>query len=200
MTTARDLAIVALGATPEGPLEQGDLALALAGAEAVDLLAHGALALDGDRMVPRPGLVTDDRLLNRAAGSIVSHEPYETIEQWLWRRGSNLAAAYAEDLQRTGLIDRSRSRWRRPRFVRTAPDGPLERPCAEERTQSQEAVLTVLLDQLGLVDGHQAVDEDLFEDDVARVLAAVGDAVTQLEAARLKQDVERAAFDNMWRG
>ncbi|MET7436192.1 GPP34 family phosphoprotein, partial [Streptomyces flaveolus] len=31
-------------------------------------------------------------------------------------------------------------------------------------------------------------------------LAAVGDAVTSLEALRLRRDVENAAFDNMWRG
>ncbi|CAM5322629.1 HTH gntR-type domain-containing protein OS=Streptomyces antimycoticus OX=68175 GN=SSPO_097140 PE=4 SV=1 [Streptomyces antimycoticus] len=41
--------------------------------------------------------------------------------------------------------------------------------------------------------------ENLIGDAVATVLAAVGDAVTRLEAVRLRRDVENAAFENMWR-
>ena len=41
--------------------------------------------------------------------------------------------------------------------------------------------------------------ESLTGDAVTTVLAAVGDAVTQLEAVRLRRDVEHAAFDNVWR-
>lgn len=90
--------------SPDRTVEQGGLSLALAGAGAVDLLESGALTLDGNRMVPGPRVATGDRLLDPAFGSLVRREPYETVEDWLWRRGSELAAAYAEDLERAGLI------------------------------------------------------------------------------------------------
>lgn len=37
-------------------------------------------------------------------------------------------------------------------------------------------------------------------DDAATVLAAVGDAVMELEAVRQRKVIEDAAFDNVWRG
>jgi hypothetical protein len=37
------------------------------------------------------------------------------------------------------------------------------------------------------------------DDATATVLAAVGDAVTQLEAVRQRRGVEKAAYDNIWR-
>ncbi|MEU5247025.1 GPP34 family phosphoprotein, partial [Streptomyces asoensis] len=36
-------------------------------------------------------------------------------------------------------------------------------------------------------------------DAVGTVLAAVGDAVTELEAVRQRRSIEDAAFDNIWR-
>ncbi|WP_425276349.1 hypothetical protein [Streptomyces carpinensis] len=42
MTTARDLALVALSLPSDRAVERGGLSLALAGAEAVDLLKSGA--------------------------------------------------------------------------------------------------------------------------------------------------------------
>ncbi|MFB7222610.1 GPP34 family phosphoprotein [Streptomyces sp. NPDC056227] len=108
MTTARDLALVTLGLPPDRSVEQGDLFLVLAGAEAIDLLESGALTLDGDRMVLGPRVTTGDRLLDQALASLVRREPYETVGDWLWRRGARLAAAYAEDLERAGLVIPSR--------------------------------------------------------------------------------------------
>ncbi|NUP32045.1 MAG: GPP34 family phosphoprotein, partial [Streptomycetaceae bacterium] len=32
------------------------------------------------------------------------------------------------------------------------------------------------------------------------VLAAVGDAATELKAVRQRRDIEQAAYDNIWRG
>ncbi|MFD5763488.1 GPP34 family phosphoprotein [Streptomyces sp. NPDC127044] len=98
MTTARDLALITLGMPTDLPVAQGDLSLALAGAEAVDLLENGALSLDGDRMVPGPRVATGDRLLDQADASLTRREPYETVDDRLWRRGSELAAAYVDDL------------------------------------------------------------------------------------------------------
>ncbi|WP_338014188.1 hypothetical protein [Streptomyces sp. CB01580] len=40
------------------------------------------------------------------------------------------------------------------------------------------------------------VDDDVLD----TVLAAVHEALTQLEAVRLRRSVEQAAFDNIWRG
>ncbi|MEV7236789.1 hypothetical protein AB0N06_23285 [Streptomyces sp. NPDC051020] len=72
MTTARDLALVTLGLSPDRPVGQGDLSLALSGAEAVDLLTCGALTLDRDRMVPGPRMETGDRLQHCAARAHVT--------------------------------------------------------------------------------------------------------------------------------
>ena len=41
---------------------------------------------------------------------------------------------------------------------------------------------------------------DLLSDAATTVLIAVGEAVTQLEAIRLRRGIENAAFDNVWRG
>ena len=67
MTTPRDLLIVAMDMEKVRPVEQGDLSLALAGAEVLDLLAAGALGLDGDLLVPGDRPATGDRLLDEAA-------------------------------------------------------------------------------------------------------------------------------------
>jgi Golgi phosphoprotein 3 (GPP34) len=52
MTTPRDLLMVAMDMEPGRPPEQGDLSLALAGAELIDLLGVQAIRLDGERIVP----------------------------------------------------------------------------------------------------------------------------------------------------
>ncbi|MEV0175526.1 GPP34 family phosphoprotein [Streptomyces sp. NPDC050803] len=200
MSTARDLALVALGLPPDRTVEQGDLSLALAGAEALDLLESGALTLDGeDRMVPGPHMATGDRLLDRALASVVRREPYETVEDWLWRHGSELAAAYVEDLQRAGLIDPPPGHRLRLRSTRSVPTDSPERRRAEERRASGEPVLAALTGVLRTGDTPPDSRESLDGDAVTRVLAAVGNAVTELEAVRLRRGVEEDAFDNIWR-
>src|SRR3954451_14297758 len=52
--TARDLALVALSMPSDRTVAQGDLSLALAGAEAIDLLKSGALSMDRDHLMPGP--------------------------------------------------------------------------------------------------------------------------------------------------
>ncbi|MFJ6948572.1 GPP34 family phosphoprotein [Streptomyces wuyuanensis] len=236
MTTARDLMIIAMDAAPGRPVEQGDLSLALAGAEAIDLLAAEALALDGDRIVPRPGPATGDPLLDRAVSSLVRETPYELVGDWLWRRGRGLSAAYLAELEAEGLFGRQRRRGLSFRAGRDAPaDSPVRRAAAE-RLASDEPVLAALASALGIRgDGPGSADEQDehddqdgtgreaageggngngngevldgpggdspgVSDDVDTVLAAVLDALTQLEAIRQRRAVEQAAFDNIWRG
>ncbi|MYT69047.1 MULTISPECIES: GPP34 family phosphoprotein [unclassified Streptomyces] len=201
-TTAQDLTLVALDVPHEERPEPGALSLALAGAEAVDLITSGALSLDGDRMVPGPRQPGGDSLLDRAASALVRKEPYETVENWLWRRGPGLAAAYVAELERSGLIARPRPKrhgfWSRPADTGRG-DSPARR-AAQARAASCEPVLVELLAATRRQDTSSWQREDDRGDDaVVTVLAAVGEAVTQLEAARLRRAIENDAFDNIWR-
>ncbi|MGW1623835.1 GOLPH3/VPS74 family protein [Streptomyces sp. NPDC002172] len=197
MSTARNLVLVVLGLPSGRTVEQGDLSLALAGAEAVDLLESGALTLDGERMVPGVRTAAGDPLLDEAAAALVRREPYETVADWLWRRGDGLTAAYVEDLTRVGLVVRPRRRGLSVRGTDTVPADTSERRRAEERLASGDPVLAALT--AALEAGDPPPDAGEPGEAVTTVLAAVGNAVTELEAARLRRDVEHAAFDNMWR-
>jgi hypothetical protein len=196
MTTARDLAIVALDVTADKPVEQGDLSLALAGAEVFDLLDARALVLDGDRILPQAQSPTGDRLLDEAAETLVRQVPYESVEDWLWRRGRGLSAAYVDDLERTGLASRRRGRRIPLRTGRTELVDSAARRQAEERWAAGEPVLAALAAAAGI--GEEPSGE--LADETAAVLAAVGDAVMELEAVRQRKAIENAAFDNVWRG
>ncbi|MGH3928258.1 MAG: GOLPH3/VPS74 family protein, partial [Pseudonocardiaceae bacterium] len=109
MTTPRDLLMVALD-MESGPPEQGDLSLALAGAEVIDLLDVQAIRLDGERIVPVHRPATGDRLLDEAASSLVRQEPYESVGDWLWRRGRGLFSSYLAALEAEGLLTPQRLR------------------------------------------------------------------------------------------
>ena len=200
MTTARDLAIIALDSAPDRPVEQGDLSLALAGAEVFDLIEARALVLDGDRILPSAQAPTGDRLLDEAASALVRQEPYESVEDWLWRRGRGLSSAYVEDLERVGLAARPRGR-RFPLLTgRTVPVDSPARSRAEERWASGDPVLAALAAAAGIHDEAADDTTELEDEAVATVLAAVGDAVMELEAVRQRRAIEDAAFDNVWRG
>lgn len=151
-------------------------------------------------MVPGPRAATGDRLLDEALVSLVRREQYETVQDWLWRRAGGLAAAYVEDLEKAGLVVHPQGHWFRLRSGRTVPADSPERARAEERRASGEPVLAALLTAVGLGDESSPTPETLVGDAVTTVLAAVGGAVTELEAVRLRRDIEGAAFDNMWRG
>jgi hypothetical protein len=196
MTTARDLAIVVLDVAADKPVEQGDLSLVLAGAEVLDLLDAHALILDGDRILPQAQAPTGDRLLDEAAEALVRQEPYESVEDWVWRRGRGLSAAYVDDLERVGLTARSRGRRFPLRTGRTELVDSAARQQAEERRAAGEPVLAALVSAAGI--GDEPAGE--LADDAATVLAAVGDAVMELEAVRQRKVIEDAAFDNVWRG
>ncbi|MFE6886886.1 GPP34 family phosphoprotein [Streptomyces sp. NPDC057694] len=200
MTTARDLALVALDVPPGRTVEQGDLSLALAGAEVIDLVGAGALTLDEDRIVPGPPTETGDRLLDEADAALNRQEPFETVEDWLWRRGRELAAAYVDDLEGAGPGARKRGR-RNPLLTgRRGPVDPVAHGRAEQRRASGEPVLAVLAAAAGVEDEKPGADQDITDDSVTTVLAAVGNAVMELEAVRQRRSIEDAAFDNVWRG
>ncbi|MFD4026871.1 GPP34 family phosphoprotein [Streptomyces sp. NPDC058576] len=200
MTTAKDLFSIAMDPEPEHTVGQGDLSLALAGAELFDLIGAGAVTLDGDRVVPGGAPAPDDRLLGDAAGHIVQQPPHERIEDWLWRRGRDLAATYQDALERDGELTQQRSG--------RLPFGPKRvqlvdtpgRRRAVGRWEEGEPVLAALASAVGL-DGGRSDDELRLDDESATtVVAAVHEAVMELEAVRQRRTIENTAFANVWRG
>ncbi|MFJ9714521.1 GPP34 family phosphoprotein [Streptomyces sp. NPDC101213] len=200
MTTAQDLLIVSLDVPPARPVERGELSLALAGAELIDLVEADVLVLTGDRVAPGPAPAPADRLLAEAAASVVRREPYESVEEWLWRRGRGLAEAYTARSEADGVLARPRGRLLAGRSGRSAPvDSPARRRAAE-RWAAGEPVLAGLATATGLREEEGDGFPGPLTDRVATVLVAVGDAVTELTAVRQRRSVEDAAFDNVWRG
>jgi hypothetical protein len=202
VTTARDLFIITMDREPDRPVGQGDLSLALAGAEVIDLLAGEVLVLDGDRIVPTKPPATEDRLLGEAASELVREAPYERVEDWLWRRGRDLSAAYQSDLEQAGQLTRQR----RGRL----PFGPdrmelVDSPArsrAMHRWAADEPVLVALAAVVGIRAEQEETDDTPAVDDeaVTTVLVAVHDAVMELEAVRQRRAIENSAFANIWRG
>ncbi|MFJ2826496.1 GPP34 family phosphoprotein [Streptomyces sp. NPDC087263] len=200
MTTPRDLLIITMDVSSTRPVEQGDLSLALAGAELVDLLGALALTLDDDRIVPGPQGTVGDRLLDEAASSLVRQQPYESVEDRLWRRGRDLSSAYLADLEAEGRPTPRRHRWIPGRTDRPEPTDSPARRRATDRLTSGEPVLAALAAAVGIQDAGPEEATTITDDSVATVLAAVHDAITELEAVRQRKRVEDAAFDNIWRG
>ncbi|MFD6324399.1 GPP34 family phosphoprotein [Streptomyces sp. NPDC058442] len=200
MTTARDLMIVALDTPSAPPVAQGELSLALAGAELIDLMDAEAVTLDGQLVVPGLPPADSEGLLREAASSLARQAPYESVEDWLWRRGRGLTAAHLADLESEGLVTRPHTR--RLSF-RAGPPVPTETPArsrAADRWASREPVLAGLAAAAGI--GEQPAEDlvaELADDQVVTVLAAVHDAVMELEAVRQRRGIEDAAFDNVWR-
>ncbi|MFE0516554.1 GPP34 family phosphoprotein [Streptomyces sp. NPDC058964] len=200
MTTPRDLLTVTLDVASDRPVEQGDLSLALAGAELVDLIQGDAVSLDEDSIVPGPEQVTGDRLLDEAVSSLVRQTPYESVEDWLWRRGRGLSAAYVAALEADGELTGQRRSWLP---LRTDPAALTDSPGHRRATQrwtSGEPVLAQLAAAVGIRDEPDEEElADLTDDAVTTVLDAVHDAVTELAAVRQRREIEEAAFDNIWR-
>lgn len=201
MTTPRDLLITTLEVASARPPGAGDLSLALAGAELIDLLDARAAALEDDRIVPGESRAISDPLLNEAASRLVRQAPYETVEDWLWRRGRGLAAAYLAALTSEEQITRQHRSRRLPfgggRSV--LADTPA-RSSALERWTSDEPVLGWLGAAVGLRDQRREDPLEVAGEAVATVLAAVDNALRDLEAERQRRSIEEAAFDNVWRG
>ncbi len=200
MTTPRDLLFVAIDVDSSRPLERGDLSLALAGAELIDLLGAEAISLEDGSLVPGHGRSMDDRLLDEAEASLVPQAPYESVDDWLWRRGRGLAAAYLAALEAEGQLVRQR---RRRLFGGKSPLVPADSSAhrlATDRWTSAEPVLGALAAAVGIHREHSEDPPDVTDDAVASVLAAVNDALLQLEVERQRRAIDEAAFDNIWRG
>ncbi|MFE4368588.1 GPP34 family phosphoprotein [Streptomyces sp. NPDC056835] len=200
MTTPRDLMITALDVAPSPPPVAGELSLALAGAELIDLLAAEAIRLEGDRIVPghRPAIA--DRLLEQAADSLAREAPYEQVADWLWRRGRGLAAAYLAALETEGQLTRQRRRGLPFRTGRTVLVDSPDRRLAGDRWTSNEPVLAALATAVGIRDQGTGEAASTPDDAVETVLVAVNEALLELEAVRQRRSIEQAAFDNIWRG
>ncbi|MFJ6572140.1 GPP34 family phosphoprotein [Streptomyces sp. NPDC091292] len=197
MTTAKDLFIVAMDT--EHSVGQGDLSLALAGAELIDLIGTGVVAVDGDRIVPGGVSVLDDRLMSAAAAGLTRQAPYERVEDWLWRRGKDLSATYQTALEEDGELTRKRGRRMPFGSERVAAVDTSAHHRATERWR-EDPVLAALASAAGIGD-ERSDDEPGFDDEaVTTVVAVVHDAVMELEAVRQRRSIERAAFSNVWRG
>ncbi|NUS11629.1 MAG: GPP34 family phosphoprotein [Streptomyces sp.] len=200
MTTPQDVLITTLDVPSNRPVESGDLSLVLAGAELLDLLGDGTVTLDGDRIVPGIARTPADRLLADAASALVRRLPYESVEDWLWRRGEGLSAIYLAVMEEAGQITRRHRRMLPGRpGPATAADTPVRRRAAE-RWRSGDPVLTVLAGTLGIQPGPAAEPPEIGNEAVEAVLVTVGDAVVELDAVRQRRTIEKAAFDNIWRG
>lgn len=203
MTTSRDLMIIAIDVAPHHPVEQGDLSLALAGAEVLDLLDAQAITLDGEHIVPGHRPTAPDSLLDQAASSLVREAPYETVGDWLWRRGRGLSAAYLAALEAEGQLRRQHHRRNPFRTSSVVPTDAPDHRAAAQHWASDEPTLAALAAAIGI---HRRAGEDSADfpsahnDAVDTVLAAVHDALMQLEAIRQRRAIEQAAFDNIWRG
>ncbi|MCY0923684.1 MULTISPECIES: GOLPH3/VPS74 family protein [unclassified Streptomyces] len=200
MTTAKDLFFLAMERQVNQPVGQGDLSLALAGAELIDLLGAGAVVLDGDRIVPEGDPQPDDRLLGEAAEHLVRQVPHERVEEWLWRRGGDLSGSYQDALEKDGQLA--------PRRGGLSPFGAdrLElvdspsRSRALSRWEAAEPVLVALASVVGIESGQSEDEPNLDDEAVTTVLAVVNDAVMELEAVRQRRTIENSAFANLWRG
>ncbi|MFG3405334.1 GPP34 family phosphoprotein [Streptomyces sp. NPDC048142] len=201
MTTAKDLFIIAMAPEPEHTVGQGDLSLALAGAELLDLVGAGAIAVDGDLIVPGGSTVPDDRLLGEAAARITRKPPYERIEDWLWRRGRDLSATYQDALEEDGELTQKRS-GRLPFGPKRVElvDTPARRRAVARREEA-EPVLAALASVVGIGGGRSDDDEPRLDDEtVTTVVATVHEAVMELESVRQRRTIENTAFANVWRG
>ncbi|MGV9890552.1 GPP34 family phosphoprotein [Streptomyces sp. NPDC003395] len=211
MTTAHDLFLTALDVPATHPLTQGDLSLALAGAELVDLLGAEAVHLDAgdrdgdsagdsDRIVPGLQPTTGDRLLDEAAAALRREHPYESVDDWLWRRSRGLAAAYARETRAES--GPHGHRWLPTRARHAPPPDSPERRHAADRWAFREPVLVALAAALGIPEGG-APQEDTapdLDDAVLTVVAAVHNALTELAAVRQRRRIEDDAYANIWRG
>ncbi|MEV7116091.1 GOLPH3/VPS74 family protein [Streptomyces anulatus] len=201
MTTAKDLFIIAMDPVPDHAVGQGDLSLALAGAELLDLIGAEVITVDGDLIVPGGSSAPDDRLLGEAAAGITGQPPYERIEDWLWRRGRDLAATYQDALEEDGELTQKRS-GRLPFGPRRVElvDTPGRRRAIARREEG-EPVLAALASAVGIDGGPSGDDEPRLDDGaVTTVVATVHEAVMELEAVRQRRTIENTAFANVWRG
>ncbi|SHM20630.1 GPP34 family phosphoprotein [Actinacidiphila paucisporea] len=186
MTTARDLLFVAMDMPSARSLERGDLSLALAGAELIDLLGLGLAALDGDFVLPTGRQDAGDPQLDLAAAALAPAADGETVEDWLWRRGRGLSDTYLAALEADGLLGREERR--RFLVLRTSrmvlADSPGRRRAAH-RWAADDPTLLALASTIG-ISGPPPVPEPR-PGPVAHVLTGVRHAVEELAAERRRR-------------
>lgn len=205
MTTPRDLMIVALDMPSSRPVERGDLALALAGAELADLLAARSADVDAAGLiVPGDHSALPDPLLAQAQDALVRRPPYEPVGEWLWRRGRGLADAYADAMESEGLLSRVRERhWVVFSTTRVTPADSAARRRAAHRWNADEPVLAALATAIGVADRQSGDPAPAVTDPaLTAVLDAVTDAVAELTAERRRRArrLDEATADNVRRG
>ncbi|MFF1956979.1 GPP34 family phosphoprotein [Streptomyces sp. NPDC058220] len=203
MTTPRDLLIVAMDRASSSPVERGDLSLALAGAEVIDLLGAQAVELDAGDLVPSARRAVADPLLDEAASSLARQAPYESLGDWLWRRGRGLSATYLSALEAEGQLARQRRRrWMLFRTKRVVLVDSPARSQAADRWTADEPVLAALAAAIGIRDESTGDFPSVSDDEVATVLAAVTDALGELadERQRRGRRLDEAAVNNVRRG
>lgn len=197
--------MVAMDMPSSRPVERGDLSLALAGAELIDLLGDQAVRVDGGRIVPGSPRVFADPLLDSAGKAVVREGSYEEVGEWLWRRGRGLADAYLGAFESEGLVSRERERrWVVFGGTRRVLVDSAERHRAASRWRADDPVLADLATGIGVrVRDERAEDVTEVKDDaVATVLIAVTDALAELgeERERRARKLEDAAETNYRRG
>ncbi|MFD5571003.1 GOLPH3/VPS74 family protein [Streptomyces cadmiisoli] len=204
MTTARHLMIIAMeDEAPDRPVDRGDLSLALAGAELIDLLAARTVTLDDERVVPGDPPSTSDSLLEQAASSLVREAPHESVDAWLWRRGRDLSSTYVAAFKAEGQLTRQSRRGLSFRSGPAVLTDSADHRAAASRWASAEPTLVALATAVGIPGpgGDDGEDSRSTGDDtVDTVVAAVHEALTELDAIRQRRAIEQAAFDNIWRG
>lgn len=196
MTTPRDLLFVAMDMPSDRLLDRGDLSLALAGAELIDLLGAGAVALHGNHLTPQPqaepgagtepahGTRTADPLLDEALALLTSLAEPELLDEWLWRRGRGLPGVYLTAFEAQGwLVRDGHRRWGVFPAGRLVLAESPERRRADRRWAADEPVLTLLAGAIGLT-RDEIPDVPTPRSPADIVLDAVGHAVTELADER----------------
>jgi hypothetical protein len=213
MTTPQDLMIVTLDLPASRTVERGDLSLALAAAETIDLLRAGAAALVDGRVVPaaeteaRPSggaARSGEVLLGEAARALAAGPDGEPLTEWLWRRGRGLAQTYLDALEADGLLlrERTRGRFRVPRGSRLVLAQSPERRRAAHRAAADEPVLRALGAALALPGGLPPGAEPVTDGEVMAVLRALSRNLAELDVERHRRArrLSEAARTNTRRG
>jgi hypothetical protein len=206
MTTARDLLTVTMDVPSAPSVRRGDLSLGLAASELIDLLRLKVVRLAADRIIPvhpaasgsaSPGTATPgtpdaapalaDPLLTQAGEALVREAPYETVEDWLWRRGRGLPTVYLDAFEAEGQLARERRRrWGVFGSSRMVLVDSADRRRAAHRWSADEPVLVALAAAVGT--GVVPTEVPAYADPaVDTVLAVLHQAVAELAEERLRR-------------
>ena len=185
MTTPRDLLLVAMDMPSDRLVDRGDLSLALAAAELIDLLAAKAVTLVDGHIVPQPHERNTDRLLDEAMAAVLTPAPHETVDDWLWRRGRGLPAVYLAVLEEEGpLVRETYRRWGLLPGSRLVLADTAGRRRAAQRWSSDEPLLVALAAAVGLGEEGTPPDHETPGGAVGVVLESLTHAVEELAEER----------------